>query len=225
MEKSAVIVGGGVGKRFGSSIPKQFLLLKDKPVLMYSIEAFHACDPSMEIILVLPEKFHDYWQQLCEEYHFTLFHKVVSGGRERFFSVKNGLQAVESKGVVAIHDAVRPLITPTWLQGLFAVAADKGNAVPACRAADSVRLKENDTNKAIDRNNVFLVQTPQCFQTLVLKKAYEQPYNELFTDDASVVEAAGYKINLVEGIPRNIKVTKPEDLPMVSALMTTPYRL
>lgn len=186
---------------------------------MYSMEAFHACDSDMEIILVLPEDFHAYWQQLCEEYRFTLPHKIVLGGQERFFSVKNGLQAMESEGVVAIHDAVRPLITPTWLQKLFAAATEKGNAVPACRAVESVRLKKNDNSKAIDRNNVFLVQTPQCFYRSVLEKSYEQPYKEHFTDDASVVEAAGYKINLVEGMPYNIKVTKPEDLSMASALI------
>lgn len=220
MQKAAVIVGGGMGKRFGASIPKQFLLLKGKPVLMYSLEAFYACDTQTEIVLVLPKDYHNHWKTLCHDHHFTLPHKTVSGGEERFHSVKNGLQAVETQGVIAIHDAVRPLIKPAWLSHLFLVAEKQGNAVPACRAVESVRLKENQTTRAINRNNVFLIQTPQCFQKQILEKAYNQPRSELFTDDASVVEAAGYGIHLEEGDPRNIKITTPDDIAIAELFMT-----
>lgn len=210
----AIIVGGGSGTRMRSAVPKQFLPLCGRPVLMHTIEAFSASAVRPEIIVVLPSAYHAYWQQLCDEHNFTMPHVLVAGGETRFHSVKNGLDKIEDgiDSLIAVHDAVRPLTSKHIIENSYQIAAGMGNAVTAVKSRDSVRLMENGASKNLLRDDVYLVQTPQTFQSSQIKKAYEQPYNAKFTDDASVVEEIGFKINLAEGDHRNIKITFPEDI-------------
>lgn len=213
-KKYAIIVGGGSGTRMLSAVPKQFLTLCGKPVLMHTIEAFYTSDVKPEIILVLPSGYHEYWQQLCSEHDFIIPHQLVPGGEMRFHSVKNGLDIIEDgiDSLIAIHDAVRPLTSRVIIENSYQIAAEKGNAITAVKSRDSVRLMENGVSKSLIRDDVYLIQTPQTFQSARLKNAYQQPFSAKFTDDASVVEEMGIKINLVEGDQRNIKITFPEDL-------------
>ncbi len=213
MSKNAVIiVAGGKGKRFQSNIPKQFLEISGKPVLMHTIEKFWAFDNDIKIILVLPENQINYWQKLCEQHKFSLPHTIVKGGRERFFSVKNGLQIVENEQVIAVHDGVRPLVSVQTIAKGFETASKYGSAVPVVPVTSSVRMIENGENFHIDRANLRIVQTPQVFKSDILKKSYSQNYTDFFTDDASVIEKAGYKIHLFDGNLENIKITTKFDL-------------
>jgi len=212
MKKYAVIVAGGKGERMLSEIPKQFMLLKNKPILMHTIEAFFNFDNSIKIILVLPQKHIPLWQELCKKYDFQIDCSTVEGGEERFFSVKNGLNLVEKNSLVAIHDGVRPWVSKKTLENCFTTAEILGNAVPVVPVNESIRWVENGTNRHINRTNLRIVQTPQVFHSQILKAAYLQDFNEIFTDDASVAEAFGEKINLVEGNMENIKITTQHDL-------------
>jgi 2-C-methyl-D-erythritol 4-phosphate cytidylyltransferase len=195
-----------------SDVPKQFLLLNGKPVLMHSIECFVAFDPSINIIVVLPAKETAEWQSLCEKHSFSVKHMVVTGGNTRFHSVKNGLDTITEKGVIGIHDGVRPLVSNDLIKRCFAEASEKGNAVPYVHVRESMRRMEGQKNEAVKRDSYVFIQTPQCFTSDLLKKAFLEEYRTSFTDDASVVEATGEKINLVEGDPTNIKITFPGDL-------------
>lgn len=215
----AIIVAGGSGKRMQSSIPKQFLLLNGLPVLMHTLNRFYEFDPSIELILVLPEDQISYWQQLCKQYRFEVSHKIVTGGETRFHSVRKGIRAITGNGVVAIHDGVRPLIDKKTLQNCFVMAAEKGNAIPVVSVVESVREINGTANRAVNRENLALVQTPQCFQAEILNKAFTQDYCPDFTDDASVVEKTGLGINLCEGNRINIKITTPEDLQIAELLL------
>lgn len=212
MKKFAIIVAGGSGTRMNSVVPKQFLLLNGKPVLFHTLECFHKFDPSIKIILVLPAKQFSYWKNLCIKYKFSIPHSVVAGGRKRFFSVKNGLGIIHERGIVAVHDGVRPLITNETIKKCFNTAQKKGNAIPVIPVIDSIRKKQNNGNVSVSRNDYFIVQTPQCFTSEILKKAYHQKYSLDFTDDASVIEKYGEKIQLVKGNAENIKITSPIDL-------------
>lgn len=212
MKYYAIIVGGGSGSRMQSDVPKQFLLLLGKPVMMHTIEAFHNSDLHPEIIVVLHPDFHPYWEQLCRDYEFHLPHFLVNGGENRFYSVKNGLEAVKKTSVVAIHDAVRPIINNDIITNSFKQAEISGNAVAVIPSKDSVRQLVNATSIALNREDIFLVQTPQTFKSDILKKAYEQPYEIGFTDDASVIEKNGNSIKFIPGDVKNIKITYPEDL-------------
>ena len=212
MKNHVIIVAGGSGLRMNSDIPKQFLLLAGKPVLMHSIERFNAFDPSINIIVVLPVKETAEWQSLCEKYSFAIKHMVVTGGNTRFHSVKNGLDNITEKGVVGVHDGVRPILAPDLIQRCFSEAMEKGNAVPFIPVRESIRKVDGNKNEAVKRDSFVIVQTPQCFSTDLLRKAYLTEYHNNFTDDASVVEASGEPINLVEGDFRNIKITFPGDL-------------
>jgi|SRR6185437_2016956 len=216
-----IIVAGGSGTRMQSAVPKQFLLLKGKPVVMHTIEAFHRSETQPGIILVFHPDFHLYWEQLCQEYNFTIPHQFVTGGDTRFQSVKNGLAVIPADvdALVAVHDAVRPLTSTKIIDESYLSAAAKGNAVTAVKSRDSVRLLKNGISAALVRDEVCLVQTPQTFRLAQLKKAYEQPYSEKFTDDASVVEATGAPIHLIEGSYQNIKITFPEDIAIAELLM------
>ncbi len=214
-----IIVAAGKGSRMGSDTPKQFLLLGGKPVLMHSIEAFHQFDPVISIILVLPEDQLQEWQNLQEIHQFNIDHQVVTGGATRFQSVVNGLAVLPDEGIVAIHDGVRPLIKPSTIARLFAAAEKKDNAVPYTLPADSIRIEKKDTSVIIDRNSIRMIQTPQVFHTLLIKAAYRQKEKSSFTDDASVFEKSGYKINLVEGQASNIKITGAEDLTVAEGLL------
>ncbi len=221
---SVIIVAGGSGKRMGSDIPKQFLPLAGKPVLMHTIEAFHRHDPTMQIIVVIPESQHATWLQLCKNHHFIVEHSVVYGGKERFHSVLNGLNAVAADAeVIAIHDGVRPLADSDMIERCITTARSEGNAIPTIAVVDSLRtVDRNGNNKAVNRNLFRAVQTPQCFRREIIVEAYNQGYNPLFTDDASVIEAHGHRINLIDGSPHNIKITTPIDLIVAAQYLINP---
>lgn len=219
MKKIALIVAGGSGSRMNSAIPKQFIEINGKPVLMHTFEAFLKTDPYFEFILVLPENETDNWRTLCKNHNFSINHRVVPGGRTRFYSVRNGLEKIEDEGIVFIHDGVRPLVSAQTIQNCYQTALEKGNALPVIAPSESVREVTNGTTRAVDRNRFFLVQTPQTFRVSVIKKAYEQEFSELFTDDASVLEQSGVAINIVEGNCENIKITWPADIPVAGALL------
>ncbi|MFC5271088.1 2-C-methyl-D-erythritol 4-phosphate cytidylyltransferase [Adhaeribacter terreus] len=210
--ETAIIVAGGSGSRMQSNLPKQFLTLAGQPILMHTIRRFYAYNPAMELIVVLPHNQIAFWEELCAQHAFEMQHKVVAGGATRFQSVKNGLAAVLQNGVVAVHDGVRPFVSAGIIAEAFHVAREKGTAVVSVALKDSIREVQGETNQAVDRTSFRLIQTPQCFQAELLKKAYELPEESTFTDDASVVEKLGTKINLTEGSYENIKITTPEDL-------------
>jgi len=207
-----IIVGGGSGSRMQSDIPKQFMHLDGKPILMHTIEAFYNSDLKPEIILVLNIDFHTYWEGLCKDQDFNIPHKLVKGGLQRFNSVKNGINSIKGKSVIAIHDAVRPLASNELITASFLLAEERGNAVAAIRSKDSIRQHSGSLNKALNRDEIYLVQTPQTFTSEILSKAYNQDFRNEFTDDASVVERMGITINIIEGDSKNIKITFPEDI-------------
>jgi 2-C-methyl-D-erythritol 4-phosphate cytidylyltransferase len=219
MKYYAIIVAGGSGTRMKTEQAKQFLLLDDLPILMHTINAFHQCDVNPEIVLVLNIDQHQYWTDLCTKYNFSVPHQLVKGGEQRYHSVKNGLKEIKGSGIVAVHDAVRPLVSASLIAKSFEVAEAAGNAVAAIQPVDSIRMTQATYTRAINREDVFLIQTPQTFQLAQLKKAYEQPYRNGFTDDASVVEMAGYEIQLIEGERENLKITYPIDLELASLLL------
>jgi len=216
----AIIVAGGSGSRMQTSIPKQFLLLNGKPVLMHTISRFHNSVSRPTIILVLHADYHDYWQQLCSENKFNIPHQLIKGGESRFNSVKNGLDIItDADAVIAIHDAVRPLTPTAIIDHSFSYAAKNGNAITAVKSRDSIRQLKGDHSVSLFRDDIYLIQTPQTFQSTAIKKAYEQAYDPKFTDDASVVESIGLHINLAEGSYENIKITFPEDIAIAEAIL------
>jgi 2-C-methyl-D-erythritol 4-phosphate cytidylyltransferase len=202
-----------------SVIPKQFIELQGKPVLMHTIEKFNAAIPEINIVLVLSSDYSEQWKILCDKYQFTIPHQITNGGETRFHSVKNGLALVPENCVVGVHDAARPLVSTQTILIAFETAAEKGNASPAIPLTESIRVVKNNANTAVDRSNYLIVQTPQCFQSNLLKRAFLQDYNPTFTDDASVLEAMGEKINLIAGNCENIKITTPQDLIIAEALL------
>ena len=217
MKKFAVIVAGGSGSRMKETVPKQFMELQGRPVLMHTFDAFNNYDSQIEFILVLPKNQVEFWRELCEKHDFIIKYKIAFGGETRFHSVKNGLDLINKEGIVFIHDGVRPLVSVKTLQNCFATAIEKGNALPVIPVAESVRFVNGTGNKSVDRSKYFLVQTPQTFKTELIKKAFQQNYSDKFTDDASVLESFGKTINLVEGNRENIKITYPEDLIVADA--------
>ncbi len=221
MDLYVVIVAGGSGKRMGSETPKQFLELAGRPVLMHTIERFKMFSDSIEIITVLPENQLRYWVELQKKHSFQVLHTLVKGGPNRFISVRNGLEFVKSPGVVAIHDGVRPFVSIDTIRRCFETAERLGNAVPAVSPTESLRILTEQGSLPISRFNVKQIQTPQVFDAALIKKAYLQAYNHDFTDDATVLEKTGEKINLIEGNRENIKITNPEDLIISSALLPT----
>lgn len=208
MKKYAIIVAGGSGSRMKSNLPKQFIEIGGLPVLMHTLNRFKEAFADIDLILVLPESQFDFWEELCQKYHFTVAHQLVKGGNSRFQSGKNGLAVIETDGIVAVHDGVRPFVSTDIIRESFEVAQVKGTAVVSVASKDSVRVN----GQAIDRQTVRLIQTPQTFQASIIKKAFETEELSTFTDDASVVEFAGFEINLIEGSYENIKITTPEDL-------------
>ena len=221
MEKFAIIVAGGTGKRMGSGLPKQFLMLRNKPVLYYTLKAFVDAYEDLKIILVLPEEYTDMGREIIDAYFDYRRIQIASGGETRFHSVQNGLRLVQHVGIVFVHDAVRCLVTPDLIRRCYEHALQIGSAVPVVRAKDSVRLldEEQNDNEVLDRNKVVLVQTPQTFHSRILLPAFEIDYKERFTDEATVVEAYGLKISLVEGDDNNIKITRPVDLLIAEKLL------
>lgn len=212
MEKYAVIVAGGSGLRMGTAIPKQFLLLRDKPVLWYTLTAFLDSFPDLQVILVLPEQHLDTGKQILRSTSDPDRIWMTTGGDTRFHSVRNGLQHIQRHSIVFVHDGVRCLLTPELIRRCYAGAVDKGNAIPATTAVDSIRMATVSGAISIDRDRIRLIQTPQTFYSDIIKSAFEQDYHESFTDEASVVEQLGVKINLIEGEITNIKITRPLDL-------------
>ena len=226
MNRSVIIVAGGSGSRMGGDVPKQFMLLAGRPILMHTIEAFHKFDNQMNIVLVLPAGQHDYWRKLCTEYSFNkIDYQLVDGGKTRFHSTLNGLAKVPADGIVAVHDGVRPLVSQATLQRCFTAAEECRAVVPAIPVNESVRQIEPDGgNHAVDRSSYVLVQTPQVFDAQTLHTAFAQPYDPLFTDDASVVERMGVNVSIVEGNFENIKITRPVDLVLAEAILLNSKR-
>ncbi len=217
--KTLIVVAGGKGKRMQSNIPKQFIELKGNPILMYTLKVFYDFDPRIKIILVLPKFQIDYWKELCEKYNFDIPHRIAEGGNTRFESVCNGLQLAPDRGLIGVHDGVRPLVSIATIQACFAEAAISRAAIPVTDVVESLREIKHGYSIAVNRANYKLVQTPQVFDALLLKQAYLQPYRAEFTDDASVVEAFGAKVSLVSGNCENIKITTPDNLTYASILL------
>ncbi len=223
MKEYAIIVAAGVGTRMATALPKQFLELSGKPILIHTLEKFHRFNPSMELIVVLHEEYIQFWEDLRRTLGFQVPHRVVQGGRERFFSVKNALDTIKDEtGIVGIHDAVRPLVSMKTLEAAYHTARERSAAVPVIAVYESVReVDKNGNSHSVPRQSLRMIQTPQCFELSILKQAYEQHYHPSFTDDASVVEASGVPLHLVEGNRANIKITTPEDLRMAESMLST----
>ena len=219
LDKYVIIVAGGKGKRMHSQNPKQFMHIAGRPVLMHTIEKFSAYPDEFQIIVVLPAPYIDFWKSLCKRFDFIASHNVIEGGDTRFNSVKNGLQLIKKNSIVAIHDGVRPLVSNTTIYNAFQVAELKGNAVPVIKVNESIRKLAEETSIPVERKEYRLIQTPQCFRSELILRAYEQEYQSHFTDDATVVEALGEKINLVDGNYENIKITRPVDLQFAEAFL------
>ncbi len=217
MKRYVVIVAGGKGLRMEKDLPKQFIPFQGKPLLMHTMEVFFTWDPAIRIILVLPTGHQAYWKMLCEELPFTVPHRIATGGETRFHSVLNGLQCITDSGWVAVHDGVRPFVSAEVLERCFREVHQSGAVIPVVPIVDSLRKKEENGSVPVDRNLYLAVQTPQVFEVDLLKKAYAQPYCDLFTDDASVVENMGHPVCLVEGNRENIKITTPFDLLIADA--------
>lgn len=231
-----IIVAGGKGLRMGSDIPKQFLPIGGKPVLMRTLERFRAYDTELKIILVLPEAQQDYWHRLCEQYHFDVKYELANGGQTRFHSVQNGLALIpdDAEGVVGVHDGVRPFPSIDVIRNCYTTARTAKAVIPVIPVVETVRKltgtgtmsAAQDTGKpapvssvTVPRDKYRLVQTPQTFDIQLLKAANRQPYNDGFTDDASVVEGYGHDITLVEGNRENIKITTPYDMRIAEVLL------
>lgn len=216
MRKIALIVAGGQGERMNTAIPKQFLLLKGTPILIHTLKQFSHFE---EIVLVLPSTQFDYWHSLCNTYNFTLKHTLVSGGKTRFHSVKNGLGKVDSNSIVAIHDGVRPLVSASLINNLISRIKERAGTIPIIPIKDSIRKVDGENSTHIDRSKLYKVQTPQCFFSSDIKKAYTQKFSEHFADEASVFERNGGKITAILGEDRNLKITTEEDLKIAEVLI------
>ena len=215
-----IIVAGGKGLRMGSDVPKQFLPIGGKPILMRTIERFRAYDDNLQIILVLPEAQQDHWRRLCEDYHFMVDYMLANGGETRFHSVQNGLALIpdDADGVVGVHDGVRPFPSIKVIRNCYETARTQKAVIPVIPVVETVRHLEGEGSVTVPRDEYRLVQTPQTFDIQLLKAANRQPYNDGFTDDASVVESYGHAITLVEGNRENIKITTPYDIIVAEAL-------
>jgi 2-C-methyl-D-erythritol 4-phosphate cytidylyltransferase len=215
MGKVALIVAGGKGVRMDSKTPKQFLLLKNLPILMHTINKFVGLD---DIFLVLPANQFNYWKELCEKYHFQIKHNLISGGRNRFESVRNGLKKINNANIVAIHDGVRPLVSKNLIRLLINGVKHNYGAIPVLPIKDSLRKITSQNTVSLNRKETYYVQTPQCFRVDDIKKAYEQRFLTKFTDDASVYESFGGKIKTILGEEKNIKITSKTDLKIAEFL-------
>lgn len=214
-----IIVAGGSGTRMGAAVPKQFIELNGKPILMHTLEKLHAIDGAMELILVLPESEINTWESLCKAHGFSVQHSTTKGGETRFNSVQNGLAKVTDAELVGVHDGVRPFVSTEVVNACFIASSQDGAAVSVVPIVQSLRRMENGRSIAVDRNDFRAVQTPQCFRTEILKTAFERASGTDFTDDASVVEASGHAITLVDGNVENIKITTPTDLEWAKLLL------
>ncbi len=218
--RAVIIVAGGTGTRMKNKLAKQFIPLAGKPIILHTIEAFRQYDPDIEIVIVLHESLFEEWNALLKTENYTADLTLVAGGEERFHSVKLGLAALRSNvELVAVHDAVRPLVSKSTIQAAFEMAALSGAAIPVVPVTDTIRQNLGNKTKTIPRHTLSAVQTPQCFSFTLLRQAYEIPYRAVYTDDASVVEQAGHLISLVPGNRTNVKITTPEDLYIAEALL------
>ncbi|TXH20590.1 MAG: 2-C-methyl-D-erythritol 4-phosphate cytidylyltransferase [Chitinophagaceae bacterium] len=219
MKKKVIIVAGGNGSRMGASMPKQFLMLKNKPILYYSIKAFLDAFDDIEIVLVLPEEYLGLGQEIVDAYFDADKIQITMGGETRFHSVKNGLQFIDEECIVMVHDAVRCMVTPKLIQELYDEAVFSGAVIPVVSATDSIRIVTEKGSETLDRNIVKIVQTPQAFYSKILLPAFNIDYKEKFTDEASVVEAFGVTVHLIDGDINNIKITTPKDLIIAESTM------
>jgi 2-C-methyl-D-erythritol 4-phosphate cytidylyltransferase len=215
MKQAVIITGGGSGRRMGTPIPKQFLLVAGKPLIAYTIDVFRRFNNDMEIVVVLPAGYTEIWREISQKFFHDLDIKVAEGGETRFHSVKNGLGLLGEERIIGVHDAVRPLASLEVLSRCYQMAEEMGNAIPVIEIPESIRRLEGENSFPVNRNDLRIVQTPQVFRGELLKRAYNTAFREEFTDDASVVENLGVKINLVEGNRGNIKITTQEDLEWV----------
>ncbi|MEN8928310.1 MAG: 2-C-methyl-D-erythritol 4-phosphate cytidylyltransferase [Flavobacteriales bacterium] len=214
-----LIVAGGTGKRMNSDLPKQFIEIHNKPIIFHTIEKFLAADSSIEFVISLHQDYVDYWKELIEKHQFNFNHEIVTGGEERFFSVKNALEKVPKNALVGIHDAVRPLVSKETILSCFDTAKKHGSAIPVVDSVNSLRYVSEDKNESLDRKHIKQVQTPQYFDAEQIKSCYLNDYSRKFTDDASVFEANNSVIKTVEGNPENIKITSPIDLIVAKELL------
>lgn len=219
MKKIVIIVAGGVGKRMKSEIPKQFMILCGKPILIHTFFKFFQYDSKLEFRLVLPQQSFDSWNELCSQYDFNIPHKLFAGGETRFHSVKNGLAGIIEPSLIAVHDAVRPLVSTNTIKNCFDLASKKGSAIPVMSLKESIREITGQGSQSRQREMYRSVQTPQVFKSEILLKSYEVEYSNSFTDDASVIENAGYQVYLSDGNEENIKITTPTDLLVGEILM------
>jgi len=217
VEKYALIVAGGKGKRMGQSVPKQFLLLEGKPILFHTIDSFKRAFSDIKLVIVLPKDHVDRWKSLTAGSEYSTI-PLALGGAERTDSVRSGLKLIPEGTLVGIHDAVRPFASVSTIQNAYSEAEARGNGIPVIELTESIRQLDSTHSKAVDRSKYRIVQTPQCFQSDLIKKAYQE-FTDNQTDDASVLEAYGEKINLVDGNKENIKITQKEDLKIAEALL------
>jgi 2-C-methyl-D-erythritol 4-phosphate cytidylyltransferase len=208
---SVIITAGGIGKRMRAKLPKQFMLVKERPLLMYTIEQFYFFNSRCQIILTLPEEWKDYWEQLIQEQEFKIPHRIVTGGKERYDSIKNALDFCTGEYIM-VHDGVRPLVSLDTLKLCAAEVQTAKAVVPVVPLNESLRMVDGDATKAVDRSQFLMVQTPQCFANAILKKAYEREFHSGITDDASLVEESGQEVHTVAGNIENIKITTRADL-------------
>lgn len=219
MKKIAIVVAGGSGQRMGSSIPKQFLLLHGKPLLHYTLTSFLQSYNDLQLVLVLPKEHLSKGVEVIKGMKDETRINIITGGETRFHSVLNGLQTITEPSIIFVHDGVRCLASKDLIYRCFAQAMELGSAIPAVAATDSIRIAEGEDHRVIDRNKVRIIQTPQTFQSHLLLKAFEQEYNDKFTDEASVVEASGEKVFLIEGDHRNLKITRQIDMYIAEKLL------
>lgn len=219
-----LIVAGGKGTRIKTKLPKQFLELNGKPILLHTLEAFYRYSDRIIVVLVLPEDDFEIWKAICKKFNFNKPVVLQKGGDTRFQSVQNGLNKIHGPGLVAIHDGVRPLVSEDIIGASFRLAAVHHSAVAAVRLKDSIRMTDQDNTKAVDRSRFRLIQTPQTFDIDLIKQAYQMKEDASLTDDASVAEKSGHVISLFEGSYENIKITTPEDLIVAEALLHSKFR-
>lgn len=215
---SIIITAGGIGKRMGGDLPKQFLDLNGKPILLRTLELFYSYDPNAQLILTLPSDWKEYWNEILQKHTCAIPHQLVDGGQERYHSIKNALSICEGE-YIAVHDGVRPLVNQETLDRCFSAVVQYGQVIPVVPVKESLRQVFDDGSRAVNRGDFCLVQTPQCFKKKVIQKAYEIPFHLGITDDASLVEEAGFSIHLVEGNEENIKITTPYDFKIAHYLL------
>lgn len=219
MKKYAIITAGGLGTRMGGNLPKQFMRLHDKQILWYTLKAFITAYADIHIVLVLPSDHLVEGEKLMNELNIAQQTSLVKGGATRFYSVQNGLQKINSPSIVFVHDGVRCLVTPILIRRCYEQAYFRGSAIPAVASVDSVRVEENGKSKPVNRNLVRMIQTPQTFKSELLIPAFQQPFQDSFTDEATVVEASGQEVYLIEGEYQNIKITQPQDLVLAESIL------